>query len=107
MLYHCLERLVPSLPRVGDRTNDNLIVLSLQFYLIAKLGLFQKKLGNANSLRIANFDDLSSHSNHIVITRMAAVKPEPEKQFAGFFCKPVDTPRSTHEQAANDHRHSL
>jgi hypothetical protein len=95
------------LPWGGGRANDDLVALRFQFHLIAKLGLFQKKLWNTNSLRIANFDDLSSHGNHTVITRMAAVKPEPEKQFASFFCKPVDTPRSTHEQAANDHRHSL
>jgi len=84
-----------------------MVVLSLQFYLIAKFGLFQKKLWNSNSLRIANFDDLSSHGNHSVITRTAAIKPESEKQFASFFCKPTGASRSTHEQAAHDHRHSL
>src|SRR5262249_38247017 len=46
--------------------------------LVAKPGLFQKKLGNTNPLRITNFDDLSSHGNHIVITSVMVVKPKPE-----------------------------
>src|SRR6516165_7269228 len=54
---HGTERFYPALSRSLCRTNHNLCVLHFEFYFCAKTALFEEDLGNANTLRIADFND--------------------------------------------------
>src|SRR5712691_8691163 len=61
VLGHGAESFLPSLSRSLCGTNHNLCVPDLEFYFCAETALFEEDLGNAHTLRVADFDDTCLH----------------------------------------------
>jgi len=61
VLGHSTESFLPSLSRSLCGTNHNLCVSDFEFYFYAETALFEEDLGNAHTLRVANFDDTCLH----------------------------------------------
>src|SRR3990172_851079 len=59
--FHLPKRLFPTRSRLGDGTDDQLIVLHFEFNGIRQLALLQERLGNTDATGIADANNTGFH----------------------------------------------